>query len=140
MATFGYDPMHRIQSKSYNDSTPSVTYTYYPAGASPKVGQLQSVTSSAAYSQNDSYDLLGRVLSSSHNITGDSTRNFAYTYWLNDSVRTITNPSGRVINYDVDDAGRTTKVYAGATIYADMTVTSSPYTADGRIAQMKLGN
>jgi RHS repeat-associated protein len=34
----------------------------------------------------------------------------------------------------------TAKVYAGGTTYADLTVTSTPYTADGRITQMKLGN
>jgi RHS repeat-associated protein len=142
VASFSYDPLHRIQTKSYSDGTPTASYTYYLSGAgSPKVGQLQSVSSAAAWSQNDSYDALGRVTSSSHTVSGDPiTRNFIYTYWLNNGVKTVTNPSGRVIQYDVDDAGRTAKVYAGSTIYADMTVTSTPYTADGRIAQMKLGN
>ena len=142
VASHTYDPLRRIQTRSYSDSTPAVTYTYYLAGAAPKVGQLQSVFSSAASNQNASFDALGRVTSSSHTIAGDSaTRSFVYTYWLNNSVKTVTNPSGRVLNYDVDDAGRTVKVSAGGTTYADLTTASSTaYTADGRIAQVRLGN
>jgi YD repeat-containing protein len=139
--TFGYDDLHRITGKIYNDGTPDVTYEYYLAGALPKVGQLHRVSSDVAWSQNDSYDLLGRVTSTSQMIAGDPlTRSFLYDYWLNNSVKSVTNPSGRVIQYDVDDAGRTTKVRSGSTNYADMTVSTAQFTADGRIAQMKLGN
>ena len=139
--TLTYDPMRRIRTKSYSDGTAPVTYTYYLwDAAAPKVGQLQSVASDTAFNQNDSFDVLGRVTSSSHSIAGDSTRSFVYTYWLNNSLQTVTNPSGRVLQYDVDDAGRTARVYAGSTIYGDLTVSNSPYTADGRIAEIKLGN
>jgi YD repeat-containing protein len=47
MATMTYDPLHRILTKSYSDSTPPVTYTYYLAGSSssPNIGQLKLVSS-----------------------------------------------------------------------------------------------
>ena len=32
------------------------------------------------------------------------------------------------------------KVWSGSRTYADLAVSGTPYTADGRIAQMKLGN
>jgi RHS repeat-associated protein len=46
------------------------------------------------------------------------------------------------VNYNVDDAGRTNKVYAGTVNYADMTAAgiNDPFYADGRIRQLKLGN
>lgn len=139
--TFTYDAMHRITTRSYSDGTPSVAYSYYLLGAAPpKVGQLEWAGSGVASSLYDSYDALGRVTSSSHNVAGDQTRSFVYSYWLNNSVKTVTNPSGHVFQYDVDDAGRTARVYAGATVYGDLTVSNSPYTADGRIAELKLGN
>ena len=141
-AGLNYDPLHRIQTKTYSDGTPAVTFSYYLAGqGAPRVGQLKSVISSAAETWNDSYDVLGRVTASRQIINGNpATYNFNYTWWLNDAIRSITNPSNRMINYDVDAAGRTSRVWAAAKVYADMTVASTPYTPDGRLAQMKLGN
>jgi RHS repeat-associated protein len=140
--TLTYDALHRILTKSYNDTTPPVAYSYYLSGAgSSRVGQLQTVSSAVATTQNDTYDSMGRVTSSSHSIAGDSeTRSFSYAYWLNNSIQSITNPSGRVIHYDIDDAARTMKIWSGATTYADMTVSGAAYTADNRISEMKLGN
>ena len=53
--------------------------------------------------------------------------------WLNDDIRSITNPSNRMISYDVDAVGRTSRVWAAAKVYADMIVASTPYTPDGRL-------
>jgi hypothetical protein len=156
-ATFTYDGLHRITSKAYTsdpEATPAVTYTYYTTqnGAAPRIGQLKSVVSSAAGTENVDYDNLGRVTRSLHGIAGSpSIYQFDYSYFLNDAIKTVTNPSGRVITYDVEDAGRVSKVSgvlsSTTTVYADLTVNAPPsmalpwhYTADGRLAQMKLGN
>ena len=49
-----------------------------------------------------------------------------------------------MVNYDVDDAGRTNKIYVpGYPAYADLTSAvgiTNGYTPDGRISQMKLGS
>ena len=145
VTNFSYDALQRVVAKSYaNDGglTPAVTYSYYLAGAaSPNVGQLQSVASSAASTVHDGYDALGRVAASTHTIAGNPNAHaFGYTYWLNNSLKTIQYPSGRIVNNDVDDAGRAIKVYTASMTYADMTAASTPYTPDGRIAKMKLGN
>jgi YD repeat-containing protein len=49
-------------------------------------------------------------------------------------------PSGKVVHYDVDNAGRELKVYTQTKLYADLSTVGSPYSPDGRIAKLKLGN
>ena len=142
--TFAYDDLQRILTKTYSDNTtPSVTYAYHTSG-SPNVGQLQSISSSAAASSY-TYDTLGRIVSRSQTIAGHpDTFTFTNTYFLNDAIQSQTYPSGRTVNYDVDDAGRVTKVAAGIRTYAGMTpidgVVGHAYSPDGRLRQMKLGN
>ena len=105
----------------------------------PTFGQLQSMTSSAATVNYGSYDVLGRMGSNTQTTSGNA-YTFQYTYRLNDSISSMQYPSGKTVNYAVDDAGRVNQVTAGTKTYADLTASSAPFTADGRIAQMKLGN
>src|ERR1043165_7590196 len=50
-------------------------------------------------------------------------------------------PSGKLVSYDVDNAGRAVKVYTPTKPFADLTTASiPPYRADGRLTRMKLGN
>ena len=143
VASMTYDALHRVISKSYSGDggvTPNVTYSYYGAGSSaPNIGLLQSVTSSFASVNYGSYDSLGRMGSNTQT-TGGNAYTFQYTYRLNDSISSIQYPSGKTVNYAVDAVGRVNQVTAGTTTYADLTASSAAFTADGRIAQMKLGN
>jgi RHS repeat-associated protein len=148
VTTFTYDGLHRISGKSYTGvSTPQVTYSYYPAGQTPKVGRLQSVTTSAAGTSYD-YDSLGRVTSSTQSIAGAVAASFRfsnYSYKLNDALTSITYPSGRVVNYTYDDAGRvlTSQDPSKTKPYVDLAVVTDPtqrYTPAGQLSQMKLGN
>jgi RHS repeat-associated protein len=142
-----YDVLHRILTKSYNDNptTPNVTYTYYLAGTdpAPNIGQLKSVSTSVA-STTYTYNQLGMVLGSTQTITGYSggSLTFSYEWYPSGALYRIQYPSGRWIYNDVDDAGRTNKVYSSVKPYADLTTSAvpNPFAADGRIAQMKLGN
>ena len=138
-----YDGMHRILTKSYsgdNGLTPNVTYSYFDAGSSaPNIGQLKSMVSSAATVNYGSYDVLGRMGSNTQT-TGGNLYTFQYSYRLNDSLSSVRYPSGKTVNFTTDDAGRVIQIKAGTKTYADLTASSTPFTADGRIAQMKLGN
>ena len=142
-ASLTYDAMHRVITKSYSGDggvTPSVTYSYYGAGSSsPNVGLLQSMASSASIANYGSYDALGRMGSITQT-TGGNAYTIQYSHRLNDSISSIRYPSGKTVNYAVDAVGRVNQVTAGTKTYADMTASSAPFTADGRIAQMKLGN
>jgi RHS repeat-associated protein len=140
-----YDSLHRMLTKTYSAGTPAVSYGYHLAGSSsaPNIGRLKSVSSSVA-STTYSYNPLGNISGSIQTIAG-YTGNLAFSYnWhLNGGLKSILYPSGRLVSYDVDDAGRTNKVYAPSKTYADLTAAAgitNPFTADGRVAQMKLGN
>src|SRR5207247_2125470 len=122
---------------------------YHLAGlsSSPNIGQLLAVTSKSGSITNastsyDNYDGVGRVKTSTHTIAGYPTSpTFTYKYWLNDSLQSLTYPSLRVINYQVDDAGHTINVSTATKTYADLAATPiKPYTPDGRLAQVWLGN
>lgn len=71
--TYNYDDLNRLLSKTYTDSTPSVTFQYDAsshAGASNDIGQLTSATitagsSTLAQTTPYAYDLLGRLLNES---------------------------------------------------------------------------
>ena len=149
--TMTYDALRRIKTKTYSDSTPTVTYTYYTtaSGTSPNIGRLKSVTAAGVATDLYTYNALGRVIHSSHTITGAGTKSFSYEWYLNGALKKQTYPAGKVVNYDVDYSGRTVKVYpdattqSGATYYVDMTATmgiTMPFAADGRIVKMNLGN
>ncbi len=105
----------------------------------PTFGQLQSMTSSSATVNYGSYDVLGRMGSNTQTTNGNA-YTFQYTYRLNDSISSMQYPSGKTVNYAVDDAGRVNQIHSRNKTYADLTASSAPFTADGRIAQMKLGN
>ncbi len=155
LAKYCYDALQRLKTIKYtippdptpempNDCpapTPDVTYHYHMSG-SPNIGQLESIVSDAAEATDISYDALGRVTSMSQTIAGHpDTFTFANTYYKNDALKTQTYPSGRMVTYDVDDAGRVEDVSDETTTYADMSATAGhAYAPDGRLRQMLLGN
>ena len=140
-ATYVYDDLHRLKTVSYSDTTPNVAYDYYLSGA-PNAGRLKSIATASAMALYSSYDTLGRVTSMSQTIAGrPDTFTFTNAYYLNDTLKSQTYPSGRVVRYDVDDAGRVTTVSDGTTTYADMPANAGhAYAPDGRLQRMKLGN
>jgi RHS repeat-associated protein len=140
VSSYTYDALGRITAKSYGDGTPAVGYSYFTSGA-PNIGQLHRVSSSTAVETFNGYDVLGRVTSHTQSIfPGSTAYTMAYTYWLDDSIATMTYPSGREVAYSVDDAGRPRIVSDGTTTYADLSNATSDYAPDGRPARMELGN
>ena len=138
--SYTYDVLGRITAKNYTDSTPDVTYSYHTSGA-PKIGALQSVASSVATETFTSYDSLGRVLAHTQEIAGNSNDyTLGYTYRLDDSVATIEYPSGRIVGYEADNAGRVREVSEGSTVYADLDNATGDYDPLGRMARIELGN
>jgi RHS repeat-associated protein len=147
LVTYTYDGLHRIKSKDYVEDgnvTPDVTYEYYTTAATaPNKGQLKSVTSSAATATYSNYDALGRFRTNTQQMSGNAaTYTLRYTYWLSDEWKTLQYPSGRLVTFGADDAGRVNKVTAGGKIYADLTQSFLPpaYYPDGRVAWLKFGN
>lgn len=126
---FTYDSLNQLRTKTYDDGTAAVNYTYtydWPT----------STTSGPNTTQNISFDGLGRVTQSSQTTNGTTYTFSNYQYNLADSVTSITYPSGRTIATTYDNADRPIQVQGTATTYAS----SVTYAPQGAVSGMKLGN
>ena len=145
--TLMYDALNRPTGKCYSTTScaaqtpptctastpPNVSYTYDTDFA----GALSSV-SYGVNTTSYTHDNLGRV-SASTQTTGAQSYTFSnYSYTLTDQLTSITYPSGRVINYTVNNADQVTAVQAqgAASPYAS----GITYSTAGDIASMTFGN
>lgn len=127
--TYAYDALSRLTSKTYSDTTPSVTYSYDQTlfngltitnGKGRRTGMTDGSGQTAW-----SYDAGGRVLTRQQKI-GTITKSISYTYNLDNSVNTVTYPSGRVYTYSYNNSLRPVSVidtahslkFASSTHYA----------------------
>jgi RHS repeat-associated protein len=136
ITTYAYDALHRLTGKTYSNGDPAASYRYDEPNclgqpACFNVGRRTSMTD-AAGSEAWSYDKLGRALTDQRTTNG-VTKNTSYTYNLDGSVATLTYPSGRVITYTPNAAGRTVSAvdnpggvnYATGALYAPQGALSS---------------
>jgi RHS repeat-associated protein len=136
--SYCYDELHRVTGKGYGAqscplATPIVSYAY-DSGANAK-GKLTSLTDQAGIATY-AYDILGRLTTETRPIAGIS-KSTSYTYNLEGSVKTLTYPSGRVVTYTPDSAGRLVSAVDGnGTNY----VTSANYNADGSLKSLSNGS
>lgn len=141
---YKYDPLNRIETRSYNDGTPNVTYAYDTA-ANGK-GRLATVDSSVSTYIYTAYDALGRVRGSSQTTDGVIYQMPDYQYNLVGGLISEQYPSGRVVKTDYDVAGRVAGVRNQATgLYyvggaAADAANRIQYAASGAASAVKLGN
>src|SRR5579859_3162815 len=111
--SYCYDALHRVIGKGYGAqscplATPVVSYAY-DSGANAK-GHLTSLTDQAG-TASYSYDILGRLSAETRTLVGANNasipKNLSYSYNLDGSLKTLTYPSGSVVTYTPDSAGRT---------------------------------
>src|SRR2546423_1644978 len=111
--SYCYDALNRVNGKAYSwqncqsngqlpPGTAVVGYSYDQG--TNGIGHLTSLTDQAG-SASYSYDSLGRMANEQRTIAGVS-KSMAYSYNLDGSVKTLTYPSGGVITYTPDAAGR----------------------------------
>ena len=145
--TLVYDALNRPTSKTYSGGTPPVTWTYDDAAASNSTGRLTAVSTSVSTTKTTAYDALGRITASRQIIEDplqpgtDRTYAFLYTYNRDGSLKQQTNPSGRVLIFTYDNAGRISNAAGqlGAnpvTNYAS----SFGYTPHGAVKELKFNN
>ncbi|HZE68208.1 MAG TPA: RHS repeat-associated core domain-containing protein [Pyrinomonadaceae bacterium] len=145
ITTYIYDTLNRLTSRSYSDSTPTVTYTYDATGVANSKGRLTAVGSTVSSYAFTSYDALGRVLGATQ--TTDSIGySMSYSYDFAGDLKSQTYPSGRVVSSEYDGAGRLAGVknYATSNYYAGAASSDSAnrlqYTPHGAISKLRLGN
>jgi RHS repeat-associated protein len=119
--TYSPDKLHRVQSKSYSDGTPTATFTYdvcpaggCPTGVSPQLTTGRLVESSVPNAQTFySYDPMGRVLNQWQCTPvncGTSFYTLAYGYDLAGDPTSIANGFGTTLSSMYDTATRLTGV------------------------------
>jgi RHS repeat-associated protein len=142
--SYCYDELHRVTGKGYGAqscplATPVVTYAY-DSGTNAK-GHLTSLTDQPG-TANYSYDILGRLITETRTLIGANnaaiSKTISYTYNLDGSVKTLTYPSGNVITYTPDSAGRVlSAVDSGSGINY---VTGATYGPDSALTGFISGN
>jgi RHS repeat-associated protein len=136
--SYCYDFLHRVTGRGYGAqscplATPIVTYVY-DSGANA-IGYLTSMTDQAGIATY-TYDTLGRLATETRPIAGIS-KSTSYTYNLNGSIKTLTYPSGRIVTYTPDSAGRlVSAVDNNGTNY----VNSASYNPDGSLKGLVNGS
>jgi RHS repeat-associated protein len=142
--SYCYDALHRVTGKGYGAqscplTTPVVTYAY-DSGVNAK-GKLSSLSDQAC-TASYTYDILGRLATETRTLTGANnaaiSKNISYTYNLDGSIKTLTYPSGKVITYTPDSAGRMLSAIdsGSGTNY----VTGATYDATSALAGFISGN
>jgi RHS repeat-associated protein len=137
---YSYDVLGRLTGKSYSNGDQAVTYAYdqtacLGAASCSNIGRRTGMTD-AAGSEAWSYDSMGRPLADQRTTTG-VTKSTGYTYNLDGSVGTLTNPSGRAITYTLNSAGRIVSAVdsTGPISYA----TNALYSPAGVLSSMQNG-
>jgi YD repeat-containing protein len=85
---FGYDNFNRLQTVTYNDGTPGVTYTYNPPNAPQNTGGRLAKITNGISTETYQYDIMGRPKSSSKTIAGQ-TYAIGYQYHPDGSLASI---------------------------------------------------
>jgi RHS repeat-associated protein len=139
-----YDSLNRLTAKGHGSSqqactngtmgNPDATYSYDGSACLGQascynIGRRTGMTDLAG-SESWAYDTMGRTVVQSRT-TNSITKTTTYTYNLDNSVATLKYPSGRVVIYTPDTAGRPSSV---------MDNTTSVYYATGTCANNVLGN
>jgi RHS repeat-associated protein len=150
--TYTYDALDRLTQKSYDDTTPAARHAYdggtltgcttappvpSPADANAKGYRTAMCDGSGATAW--THDVLGRILQEKRTIIGSTavTKSTSYAYNVDGSVASQTYPSGRVLNYTYDAAGRPASAVdpTGPIKY----VTAATYAPHGAVTGMNYG-
>lgn len=145
--TYTYDVLNRLTGMSYSDSTPSVTYSYDQTsyngltitnGKGRRTG-MSDASGITAWS----YDLNGNVLTEKRQITAVSpsvTKTTSYAYNKDNSLNSLTYPTGRVVNFTVSNAQRTTAVVdSNGAQYVSAPTSGWMYTPNGKLSSAVYG-
>jgi len=135
-ATYTYDALNRVTTISYPDTSLNVTYTYDQG--SHGIGRLTSVTDSSG-TTDYTYDERGNLLTESKLISGMSYL-MSYSYNLDNTLSSITYPSGRVAEYfynSISQINQVTTTYSGNT---DIVAANINYLPFGPVLNFTLGN
>jgi RHS repeat-associated protein len=134
VTTLSYDALGRLLTMSYSDGTPQVEYVYDLS----QIGCLYSVSNSVARTTYPLYAPDCTILGSSQ-LVGSQNYPFQYSYNLASLLSGQTYPSGRIVSYHYDRAGRVDRVANGPLSSPNSFATNITYASHGALASMQLG-
>ncbi len=142
--TYTYDALNRLTGMSYSDgSTPSVTYSYDQTSyngltITNGLGRRTGMSDGSG-TTSWSYDLNGNILTEKRTISG-ITKTISYAYNQDNSLKSLIYPSGRVINFTVNNAERTTSaIDSNGTQYAIAPSSGAMYAPTGALSSAVYG-
>jgi len=109
--TYTYDSLYRLTGKAYSDTTPAVTYSTEQTncGTASLSNGLGRVTGMSVADGSSSalwcYDAAGHLITDKRTIAGVM-KAISYSFNSDDSLASITYPSGLVLTYNIGNAGR----------------------------------
>ncbi|MFC1896324.1 RHS repeat-associated core domain-containing protein, partial [Thermodesulfobacteriota bacterium] len=134
--TYSYDALNRLTGVHFADPSQDIVYDY-DQGTDGK-GRLTGIVDSGG-SYVFAYDAVGNPVSQRAGLAGN-TFAVSYTYDPSGILTHMTYPSGRVVEYEHDDAGRTSTVTTsrdGTTMLLAGEVTHMPF---GPVSGLTYGN
>ena len=141
--TYSFDALNRPTGMTYSDSTPAVTYLYDQTsyngltianGLGRRTGMLDGSGKTAW-----NYDTHGNIATEKRTIAGVS-NTISYVHNEDNSLKSLTYPSGRVVNFAVGNAQRVTSVIDGnGKHYVDLPASSVEYASIGALASVRYG-
>lgn len=134
--TYAYDALNRLTSKSFSDSTPTVTYMYDQTSyngltITNGVGRLTGIKETSGSTTLGmtawSFDAAGRVVTEQKSV-GTVTKTTTYSRNLDGSVSSVTYPSGHSFAYTYSNADRPLSVQDSSTgVYYAQNATYAPH-------------
>jgi RHS repeat-associated protein len=139
--TQSYDALNRVLTRSYSNTTPTVSYTYDDPNINYSKGRLTKVSSSVSVTEHTDFDPLGRILSHKQTTDGQ-VYTTGYSYTLIGALFEETYPSGRIVRSTTNTDGRLSDVSSkkiGQTNFQSH-ADNFAYSPHGAVSQMRLGN
>jgi RHS repeat-associated protein len=137
-ATYSYDALNRLTSIDYPGTSEDVSYSYDSTAAPNGVGRLTGIAD-ASGTTTLVYDAHGNVTQETRFIAS-GTYVTSYTYDTADRPSSITYPSGRLVTYQRDAAGRVSSVTTTFNGQTRTVANAIQYMPFGGIKSYTLGN
>jgi YD repeat-containing protein len=141
--TYTYDAANRSTGMTYSDTTPAVTYFYDQTSfngltIANGLGRLTGMTDGSGKTA-WSYDSHGNISTERRTIAG-VTNSVFYTHNEDNSLASITYPSGRVVSYSIGQAQRPIAVIDGDGVhYVGAPASGAMYAPNGALASAVYG-
>lgn len=143
--SYAYDELNRLKTVSYPDVAENVAYHYgnwslYGAGCNLCNGRLSVINDANGHSTYY-YDARGNITGHQQAVS-ETYYSVSYIYDVADNLVGITYPSGRIVNYDLDELGRVSDITyrSGAADPVKNLVTAIDYEAFGPVSGFTYGN